>query len=100
MKAHECNHFTTKGPSATGIKKPPLPYGLHVYKVKIDVTSYSPNIVSESQKSDVEIVQGSKNIAVSRSFVNYIANSEISRQLRVSTFLIIIVIVIVIMLKQ
>jgi len=45
------------GPSATGIKKPPLPYGLQVYK-------------------------GSKNIAVSRSFVNYIANSEISRQLR------------------
>ena len=45
-------------------------------------------------KSDVEMFQGSKNIAVSRSFVNYIANSEISRQLRVSTFLIIVVIVV------
>ena len=59
---------------------------------------FTKYIVSESQKSDFEMFQGSKNIAVSRSFVNYIANSEISRQLRVSTFLIIIVIVV--MFKQ
>ncbi|XP_023344012.1 beta-1,3-galactosyl-O-glycosyl-glycoprotein beta-1,6-N-acetylglucosaminyltransferase 4 [Eurytemora carolleeae] len=47
-----------KGPMSTGIRKQPLPYGLTVYK-------------------------GSKNMAVSRSFVDFIINSELSKQLKI-----------------
>ena len=47
-----------QGPTSTGIKKPPIPYGLKIYK-------------------------GSKNMAVSRGFVDFIIYSEVSKQLKV-----------------
>ena len=61
---------------------------VHVYIVRISYI-YFKDIIYIVKISYI-MLKGSKNIAVSRSFVNYIANSEISRHLRV-TFLIIII---------